>query len=243
MVSRKDNKVLTSPGHVASRWSLWRGCPAILVLLSLLIMAKIFFIDWGLLEMDKYLHYPGCNESVFNINCDRCYCDEDKLADDYLTQKCFESTPNGTDRFKSGRTQRLKYFSSVSSDPYVYTKCGKVQSRLVSKQRKVQHKKEVLNHSIKVPNIVHYVSLGNWKFTFLNYLSFKSVHRFIKPRLILIHGDSLPHGDWWEKILNEVPNIYFARRDRPIRIQGVRVPWIEHSSDIVRLQTIYGKLS
>ena len=92
----------------------------------------------------------------------------------------------------------------------------------------------------RVPNRVHYVSLGRWQFSFLNYISFKSASIHLKPDAIYIHGDSLPYGDWWNRMLSDVPNVYFVERPRPSVAQGRKVGWLEHSSDLLRLQTLYG---
>ena len=98
-------------------------------------------------------------------------------------------------------------------------------------------------HSL-VPNIVHYVWFGEKKqFTFLNYLSFLGANKFIKPRMILVHGDALPIGNWWDSILKEIPNVYFVHRQRPTNIMGHDIKIIQHSADIARLQLLFGNIS
>ena len=94
----------------------------------------------------------------------------------------------------------------------------------------------------KVPKIVHYVTLGcNRTFTFANYLSVLSVHRFITPGQIFFHGDCTPKGYWWQRTTDKVPNIYFRQWSRTKLIQGKPPRWIEHETDIIRLQVILGK--
>ena len=94
----------------------------------------------------------------------------------------------------------------------------------------------------RVPKIVHYVSLGcNRVFTFANYLSVLSVHRFIKPGRIYFHGDCTPKGPWWQRTTDTIPNMYFRQRNRTKLIQGKPPRWVEHETDIIRLQVILGK--
>ena len=94
----------------------------------------------------------------------------------------------------------------------------------------------------KVPKIIHYVSLGcNRTFSFANYLSVLSVHRFIQPGRIYFHGDCTPKGPWWQRTTYELPNIYFRQWSRIKLIQGKRPKWIEHETDIIRLQVVLRK--
>ena len=94
----------------------------------------------------------------------------------------------------------------------------------------------------KVPKIVHYVSLGcNRTFTFANYLSVLSVHRFIRPGRIYFHGDCTPKGPWWQKTTDTIPNMYFQQWSRIKLIQGKHPRWVEHETDIIRLQVLLGK--
>lgn len=96
----------------------------------------------------------------------------------------------------------------------IVTKCRVVEPVLVSSKPPTGGYQQIFNerYSIPskkggtiVPNIVHYVSFGINKFQFLNYLSFLSVHKFIRPVVIYVHGDALPYGEWWEKTLKEIP--------------------------------------
>lgn len=93
-----------------------------------------------------------------------------------------------------------------------------------------------------VPNIVHYVWLGDRKqFQFYNFLSVYSVHKYQKPCVILFHGETLPYGPYWEKTLNVVKNIIHVYRPAPATIYGKKIIHIEHKADIVRLRLLQGK--
>jgi hypothetical protein len=97
---------------------------------------------------------------------------------------------------------------------------------------------------LQVPNVVHYVWLGaNRIFTFIHYLSFRGTHKHIAPDYIFIHGDSLPlAGDWWNRTLREVDNIYFVTIELPPHApNGARFHFFEHATDLVRIATILGE--
>lgn len=95
-----------------------------------------------------------------------------------------------------------------------------------------------------VPNVVHYIFLGtNWKFTFIHYLSFRSVDRFIKPEEIFIHGDVLPVGSWWNRTVIEVKNMYHVKVPYSTKALSGQPYWYpQHLSDTFRqeLLLLYG---
>ncbi|ELU07691.1 hypothetical protein CAPTEDRAFT_189062 [Capitella teleta] len=122
-----------------------------------------------------------------------------------------------------------------STKAQINTKCHQISTQLISVH---SHPREA-SDNLSTPNTIHFISLGQWKFTFLNYLSVKSAHVFAKPLYMVVHGDTQPHGIWWNRTITDIPNIYFAKRNRPLRIQGVYVPWVEHSSDILRIHTVF----
>lgn len=94
-----------------------------------------------------------------------------------------------------------------------------------------------------IPNVVHYVIFADvYHFTLLNYLSCISAHLFIQPTAIFIHGDVIPQGRWWEQTIEQVPNVYHVFIPRPLTIQGWKLGFIEHASDITRLEILYRKL-
>jgi hypothetical protein len=96
----------------------------------------------------------------------------------------------------------------------------------------------------RVPNLVHYVygyPLAENPMTFLMYISFLSVHKFISPRYIFIHGDALPHGYWWNRTTTDVDNIYFVNMtfSMPHQVFGKPLIKPEHVADILRLDVLY----
>ena len=74
-------------------------------------------------------------------------------------------------------------------------------------------------------------------------MSVFSVHRFIQPEKIIFHGDCPPSGPWWETVLRTVPDIYFRHHTRVGTIQGERPTWVQHESDVIRLQVLMGEVS
>jgi hypothetical protein len=104
----------------------------------------------------------------------------------------------------------------------------------------------LVNAGYRVPNVVHYVygyPLANKPMTFLMYISFLSVQRFIRPRYIFIHGDALPHGEWWNRTTNDVDNIYFVNMTSalPTHVFGMPLRKPEHVADVVRMDAIYSE--
>jgi len=94
-----------------------------------------------------------------------------------------------------------------------------------------------------VPNVVHYVWLGSdLKFKFIHYLSFLSVHRYIVPRYIFVHGESEPTGYWWNRTVYDVDNIvhvkHAARTHAP---NGKAFAYKAHASDVIRTEVIFSK--
>lgn len=165
----------------------------------------------------------GCSEQVYTFPCRNSgQCPGSIFSDLHLRQTCQEY-----------ENSRQKATSELVD------KCGSVLTPQLISSTKVRRNIDD-NTQFKVPNTVHYVSLGSWEFSFLNYLSFKSADSHIKPEAIYIHGDALPYGEWWNRMLADVPNVYYVKRMRPLVIQGRRVKWLEHSSDVMRLQTLLG---
>lgn len=97
--------------------------------------------------------------------------------------------------------------------------------------------------STDVPNVVHYVWFGYaWNLTFLNYLSFLSVHRILSPDFILIHGGDIPVGYWWNQTIHDVANIYYVYREPSLTaLNGEPFKYGEHLSDLARLQIVLSK--
>lgn len=99
--------------------------------------------------------------------------------------------------------------------------------------------------SIEVPNVVHYIWFGEaWNVTFLNYLSFLSVHRILSPDFIVVHGENVPIGYWWNRTIRDVANIYYVYREAPwTALNGQPFKFDEHRSDLARLQVVLSKNS
>ena len=102
--------------------------------------------------------------------------------------------------------------------------------------------------SLVVANVVHYIlfknssdNTKNFKFLFQHYLSFRSVHQFIRPRYIFLHGDLIPEGEWWQRTLQEIDNLYHVYCEKPTKIHDKAISFVEHASDIKRLTLLIGK--
>ena len=122
---------------------------------------------------------------------------------------------------------------------FISSKCSYVIPELVSYIDQTTADKENAS-SYKVPNIVHYVSFNRYEWKFLNYISMRSAHQYIRPHAIFLHGDTLPFGYWWNRTVQDIPNVYHVFREKPRRIQGRLIQWLEHSSDITRIMTVFG---
>ncbi|CAH1786783.1 unnamed protein product [Owenia fusiformis] len=100
-------------------------------------------------------------------------------------------------------------------------------------------------HETLVPNIVHYIWVdfgGVYKFTFLNAVSFISVHKNWKPDEILVHvnNNNRPHGQWWDYVTSHVTTkIRFLEYNMSqIDIFGEKPKYVEHIADIMRLRVL-----
>ncbi|XP_063412061.1 uncharacterized protein LOC134694887 [Mytilus trossulus] len=89
-----------------------------------------------------------------------------------------------------------------------------------------------------VPNLVHYIWFSKREMNFYHFLSFLSASRFLDPCLILVHGDHLPFGTYWEYLLTLVPNIMHVQKSPPEDIFGKPFGFIEHKADIARIQAL-----
>jgi hypothetical protein len=97
-----------------------------------------------------------------------------------------------------------------------------------------------------IPNVVHYVSFGPdhktaYQLKFLHYVGFVGVQRFIRPDAIFVHGDMMPTGQWWNRTVSDVENVYFVKVPRLTHApSGQTFKWIQHASDVQRYTTIIG---
>lgn len=90
----------------------------------------------------------------------------------------------------------------------------------------------------RVPNVVHYVIFNKPELRFFEFASFLSVVRFVQPCAILVHGDILPSGSYWNHIRAIYPNIIHVKRSPPTVIFGQKRVFPAHSSDIMRIQAM-----
>ncbi|XP_033742803.1 uncharacterized protein LOC117329158 isoform X2 [Pecten maximus] len=89
-----------------------------------------------------------------------------------------------------------------------------------------------------VPNIIHYVWYGMRPLRFYHFLSVYSVFKVQKPCVILIHGDFMPSGEYWNFLLKIVPNILFIQQIPPVEIANRTIRHVEHKADITRLMVL-----
>ena len=95
----------------------------------------------------------------------------------------------------------------------------------------------------QVPNVVYFVWFGtDLNFTFINYLSFLSTSKVLKPDVILVFGENVPDGDWWTRTVREVSNLYHVTMDRPkYACNGMPFKHVAHSSDFVRAELLWSQ--
>ncbi|KAK7088082.1 hypothetical protein V1264_022049 [Littorina saxatilis] len=92
--------------------------------------------------------------------------------------------------------------------------------------------------SLRVPRVAHYVWFGDNSIPLYSFVSVLSVVRFLRPCLVLFHGDIIPSGIYWHALLQLVPNVIFVQRTRPRHIYGNVINVVEHSADVTRLQIL-----
>lgn len=91
-----------------------------------------------------------------------------------------------------------------------------------------------------VPNIIHYIWLGKGIFDFMYFVSILSGHKKQHPCLIFLYYDTLPSGEWWNLLLLHVPNIIPVNVTPPSEISNQKILYVQHKSDILRLQILTG---
>ncbi|CAH1796360.1 unnamed protein product [Owenia fusiformis] len=104
------------------------------------------------------------------------------------------------------------YHSGVDKQIHERTKCDCDDGVNKSKTFKNVEVKATPN-DFKVPNIVHYCWYSNMskEWTFTQYLSVLSVHRFIKPSMILFQTNYPPHGYYWNRTVS-IPGLTIVKR-------------------------------
>ncbi|CAG5126247.1 unnamed protein product, partial [Candidula unifasciata] len=89
-----------------------------------------------------------------------------------------------------------------------------------------------------VPNVVHYVSFGRRVFKAESFISVLSAVRFQQPCAILFHGPDPPYGPYWVLLQSLVPNLIHVKMAEPTTIFGKAFGFVQHKSDIVRLEVL-----
>ena len=90
----------------------------------------------------------------------------------------------------------------------------------------------------RVPRLLSYVTMNKNEFPFFWFLSVLSGVRFVRPCLVLFHGDHLPFGTHWEALLQLVPHVVHVARDQPTSIFGHRIRNKHHRTDVIRLEAV-----
>ncbi|XP_055867093.1 uncharacterized protein LOC106078100 [Biomphalaria glabrata] len=90
-----------------------------------------------------------------------------------------------------------------------------------------------------VPKIVYFVTLGAYTFHMWNYIAVVAAYRHVQPVALYIVGDRHPQGVWWERVRRDVPGLRFVFREKPSSIAGRPAKFVEHLSDLVRMQLLY----
>ena len=94
----------------------------------------------------------------------------------------------------------------------------------------------------RVPNVVHYVSFSINTIDVYHFLSLLSVRRFLNPCVILLHADVVPNETYWRHVRRLVPNIVHVQHVAPKTIFGKRLSYVQHKSDIARIELLTGKV-
>ena len=161
---------------------------------------------------------------------------------DWSFQRKRKCPPLNVTTFKLNRT-RLKYSLRCSGDrafllPSV-TNCSRdVDVVRMDDPCLQQFVSTCCTRDNGVPNLVHYVWYFNKTMKFDMFANMLSVIRFVRPCLILFHGEYLPFGKYWDFIIGIFPNVLHVRRSRPLTIFGKTVVHHEHSGDLMRLQAL-----
>lgn len=101
----------------------------------------------------------------------------------------------------------------------------------------IQHR---CHDTLPVPKIVHYVWFSPRTLDVYTFLSVLSAYRFIRPCLILFHADYLPLGPYWAALRSMVPVLLHVKRTAPNHIFGITLGYVQHKSDIARLEALKG---
>ncbi|KAL1422252.1 hypothetical protein MTO96_022133 [Rhipicephalus appendiculatus] len=89
-----------------------------------------------------------------------------------------------------------------------------------------------------VPNIVHFVRLGDAPLSFIEVVSIRAAWLQQKPDSLMIHCDncSATTGSENWKHIKDIPRLTLNYVEKPESIFGIKISCIEHASDIVRIR-------
>ncbi|XP_059154915.1 uncharacterized protein LOC131940287 [Physella acuta] len=93
-----------------------------------------------------------------------------------------------------------------------------------------------------IPNIGHVVSLNPQpgspvKFLFQHYLAMLSALYLAKIEWIYVHGDTVPSGEWWDRLQGE--NITFVYVDALMSVFQQQIQVTAHRADVLRILILY----
>ena len=92
------------------------------------------------------------------------------------------------------------------------------------------------NGNYSHPEIVHYAYLSKspLRFTFRQYLSVLSVHRFFRPKRIILHANFAPYGKYWDLAV-KTTGIKYNYVKRVTHIGGKAFSFSEHEADYAKI--------
>ena len=91
----------------------------------------------------------------------------------------------------------------------------------------------------RIPRIVHLIWYQPRRtFLFPNAVCVLSIHKFIRPDMIILWHDVIPNGKWWNYIRRKI-NITLIYRQAPSSIFGRPVDEPAHKADITRLEVLH----
>nr|XP_037268261.1 uncharacterized protein LOC119159562 [Rhipicephalus microplus] len=99
----------------------------------------------------------------------------------------------------------------------------------------------VAEHDITfVPNIVHFVRLGDAPLSFIEVVSIRAAWLQQKPDSLMIHCDncSATTGSENWKHIKDIPRLTLNYVEKPETIFGIEISCIQHASDIVRIRVL-----
>lgn len=178
-----------------------------------------------------------CSEKYVSFDCS--FPQKDYLEDEELYMRCGVSV--GGTSLQAHAPPTIKPHNNDT----IETNCGKPTVLLASMRtrRYIRNLQDEAN--TQVPNIVHYTidCSTHTHFTYINYLSFVSVEKFIKPDRIYVHCDCVLNSTWWIRVLEDLANIHVVERHFPEFIQSQHPRWPEHRKHVMKLQTLFRKIS